>query len=114
MAITYDAQLRCFHLCNDRISYIIRLAGGRYPLHVYWGRCVRRVSDGLLARFTPMYTDEDFSLHGTPLDVLPQECPVCGAGDLREGMLDVRLAGAVVALVVGGGVGSMVCRRLES
>ena len=98
MAITYDAQLRCFHLCNDRISYIFRLAGGRYPLHVYWGRRVRRVSDDLLARFTPMYTDESFSLHGTPLDVLPQECPVCGAGDLREGMLDVRLADGTCAL----------------
>ena len=98
MAITYDAQLRCFHLCNDRISYIFRLAGGRYPLHVYWGRRVRRVSDDLLARFTPMYTDERFSLHGTPLDVLPQECPVCGAGDLREGMLDVRLADGTCAL----------------
>ena len=40
MSITYDASLKCFHLSNDRISYIFRLAGGKYPLHVYWGKRV--------------------------------------------------------------------------
>ena len=93
MAITYDASLKCFHLCNDSISYIFRLAGGKYPLHVYWGQRVRRVSDDLLTRLSPFaYTDETFSLHETPLDVLPQECPVYGAGDMREGMIDLRHA----------------------
>ena len=93
MSIIYDASLKCFHLSNDRISYIFRLAGGKYPLHVYWGQRVRRVSDDLLARLSPFnYTDDTFSLHETPLDVLPQECPVYGAGDMREGMIDVRHA----------------------
>ena len=93
MAITYDASLKCFHLCNNNISYIFRLAGGKYPLHVYWGQRVRRVSDDLLTRLSPFaYTDETFSLHETPLDVLPQECPVYGAGDMREGMIDLRHA----------------------
>ena len=90
MAIFYDAALRCFHLSNDRISYIFRLAGGKYPLHVYWGSRVRRVSDDLLTRLSPYnYTDDTFCLHETPLDVLPQECPVFGGADMREGMLDV-------------------------
>ena len=93
MAIVYDSALKCFHLSNDRISYIFRLAGGKYPLHVYWGKRVRRVSDDILTRLSPYnYTDETFCLHETPLDVLPQECPTYGAGDMREGMIDVRHA----------------------
>ena len=100
MAIFYDAALKCFHLHNDRISYIFRLAGGRYPLHVYWGKRVRRVSDDLLTRLSPfsLYRDENFSLHETPLDLLPQECPTYGAGDMREGMIDVRHADGTCAL----------------
>ena len=90
MSITYDSSLRCFHLSNDRISYIIRLAGGRYPLHLYWGPRVRRIGDDLLSRLAPYgYTDETLALHELSLDVLPQECPVFGGADLREGMLDV-------------------------
>lgn len=90
MFITYDEGLRCFHLCNGSMSYIFRLTAGKYPLHVYWGPRVRRVSDDLLTRLSPYnYTDETFRLDETPLDVLPQECPVFGGGDMREGMLDV-------------------------
>ena len=100
MSIIYDASLKCFHLSNDRISYIFRLAGGKYPLHVYWGQRVRRVSDDLLTRLSPfsLYRDENFSLHETPLDLLPQECPTYGAGDMREGMIDVRHANGTCAL----------------
>ena len=96
-AIAYDAQTRCFHLANDRVSYILRLGAGAYPLHLYWGRRVRAVHDDLLSRLTP-YTDETFSLHETPLDLLPQECPVMGGADLREGMLAVRHADGTDAL----------------
>ena len=96
-AIIYDAQTRCFHLSNDRVSYILRLGAGAYPLHLYWGRRVRAVRDDLLSRLTP-YTDETFSLHETPLDLLPQECPVMGGADLREGMLAVRHADGTDAL----------------
>ena len=45
MPITYDSSTQCFHLSNDRVSYIFRLAGGKYPIHVHWGRHVRRVRD---------------------------------------------------------------------
>lgn len=97
MPITFDESTRCFHLQNDRISYIIRLAAGRYPLHLYWGRRLRAVSDDLLSRLCA-YTDEDFSLHETPLDLLPQECPTFGCGDMREGMLHVLHADGTHAL----------------
>ena len=72
MPIIFEESTRCFHLSNDRISYILRLTAGAYPLHLYWGRRVRTVSDDLLSRLCP-YTDESFSLHETPLDLLPQE-----------------------------------------
>ncbi|MCI6728776.1 MAG: alpha-galactosidase [Clostridiales bacterium] len=95
--ITFDAESRCFHLANDRISYIIRLGAGKYPLHLYWGPRVRRVSEDLLSALSA-YTDETFSLHGLPLDRLPQECPTYGCADLREGMLQVRHADGTHAL----------------
>ena len=97
MPIIFEESTRCFHLSNDHISYIIRLAAGAYPLHLYWGRRLRAVSDDLLSRLCP-YTDESFSLHETPLDLLPQECPVMGGGDLREGMLAVRHGDGTAAL----------------
>ena len=87
MSILFDQSTNCFHLFNDRISYIFRLAGGKYPMHVHWGRRVRTVSDELLTRRT-IWTEETFSLNETSLDFLPMECPTF-AGDLREGMIHV-------------------------
>ena len=86
MPITFDRH--CFHLCNDRVSYIIRLAAGKYPLHLYWGRRLRAVRDDLLSRRVSC-TDDAFSLNETALDHLPQECPTFAGSDLREGMVHV-------------------------
>ena len=97
MPITYDSRTQCFHLSNDRISYILRLAGGRYPIHVYWGRRVRLVTDELIDRRT-IWTEESFSLNETALDFLPLECPTY-TGDLREGMIHVRHASGMAALL---------------
>ena len=97
MPITFEKGTGTFHLYNDHISYVIRLAAGSYPLHVYWGRRVHAVSEDVLARLTP-YTYATFSLHETPLDRLPQECPVFGGADLREGMLHIRHADGTSAL----------------
>ena len=35
MPILFCEKTNVFHLFNDRVSYIIRLAAGKYPLHVY-------------------------------------------------------------------------------
>ena len=35
MPIVFCEKTNVFHLFNDRVSYIIRLAAGKYPLHVY-------------------------------------------------------------------------------
>ena len=75
MSITYDQNQQVFHLSNDRISYIFRLAGGKYPVHVHWGRRVRRVTDRMIERRT-IWTDETFSLNETAFDFLPMECPI--------------------------------------
>lgn len=97
MPILFCEKTNVFHLFNDRVSYIIRLAAGKYPLHVYWGKRVRAIRDDVLSRLTS-YTDETFSLHELPLDVLPQECPTFGTGDLRPGMLHIRHADGTHAL----------------
>ena len=92
MPITYDSQTQCFNLSNDRISYVIRMAAGLYPLHLYWGKRVRRIHDKMVSRRMQdgyPQSDEKFSLHETPLDHLPQECPTYGVGDLREGMIHI-------------------------
>lgn len=91
MGILFDQETKHFHLFNERISYVIRLVAERYPLHVYWGKRVRRVTENLLEEMTP-YNEENFSLNELSLDCLPHECPTFGTSDLREGMLHIRHA----------------------
>ena len=98
MSITYDQSKQYFHLSNDRISYIFRLAGGKYPVHVHWGRHVRKVTDRMIERRT-IWTDETFSLNETAFDFLPMECPTFG-GDLREGMIHVIHESGMSALLL--------------
>jgi len=98
MSILFDQNTKCFHLSNDRVSYIFRLAGDKYPMHVYWGRRVRALNDELISRRT-IWTEETFSLHETSLDFLPMECPTF-AGDLREGMVHVIHENGTSALLL--------------
>ncbi|MBQ7886702.1 MAG: alpha-galactosidase, partial [Clostridia bacterium] len=98
MSILFDQSTNCFHLSNSRISYIFRLAGGKYPAHVHWGRRVRAVTDELIDRRT-IWTEETFSLNETSLDFLPMECPTF-AGDLREGMIHVIHESGMSALLL--------------
>ena len=98
MPIQFDAKQGLFHLTNGRVSYLIRLAGGLYPLHLYWGRALRRVGDDLAERLVPGGGGHPFSLHETPLDRLPQECPTWGMGDMREGMIHVRQEDGTTAM----------------
>lgn len=66
MSIIYDPQTKCFNLSNDRVSYVIRMAAGLYPLHLYWGKRVRRIHDTMVSRRMQdgyPQSDEKFSLH---------------------------------------------------
>ena len=98
MSILFDQSRMCFHLSNSRVSYIFRLAGGKYPVHVYWGRRVRELRDEVIARRT-IWTEETFCLHETVMDFLPMECPTFG-GDLREGMIHVFHENGMHALLL--------------
>ena len=79
-------------------GFLFRLAGGKYPVHVYWGRKVRSVTDNLIARRT-IWTEETFCLNETVMDFLPMECPTFG-GDLREGMIHVIHENGMSALLL--------------
>ena len=99
--ICYEQKEGRFHLSNGRVSYMIQLAAGKYPLHLYWGKAIRHIEDDIVNRigWTPgMPENAPFSLHETPLDRLPQECPVFGTGDMREGMIHIRQADGTTAL----------------
>jgi len=99
--ICYEQKEGRFHLSNGRVSYVIQLAAGKYPLHLYWGKAIRHIEDDIVNRigWTPgMPENAPFSLHETPLDRLPQECPVFGTGDMREGMIHIRQADGTTAL----------------
>jgi len=98
MSILFDPGRNCFHLSNSRISYIFSLAGGKYPVHVYWGRRVRQVRDEVITRRTK-WTEATFSLNETSMDFLPMECPTFG-GDLREGMIHVIHENGMHALLL--------------
>ena len=98
MSIIFDKNTQCFHLSNSRISYIIRLAAGKYPLHLYWGRRVRTISEDMMVRRSP-WTEDRFSLNETAMDYLPQECPTFGS-DLRQGMIHVIHENGMHALIL--------------
>ncbi|ULO06779.1 alpha-galactosidase [Paenibacillus sp. 19GGS1-52] len=81
MGIFVQEDKGLFHLQSKGMSYIIELVNG-YPVHVYWGKKLRKDSnlDALLN-------------HGgnTGLDRLPQEYPQYGSGDFRNPAYQVRL-----------------------
>ena len=95
--ISSDAARHCIHLSNGRVSYVIQFAAGRYPVHIYWGKALRDVQDNTVIRRTGRKSST-LDLNETPLDRLPQECPVFGCGDMREGMLQARHADGTEAL----------------
>ena len=97
MPVCFDKKKGIFHLTNGSVSYMISLGAGLYPLHLYWGTSLRNAEDDLIARLAGRNAAE-FSLHETPLDRLPQECPVSGTGDFREGMLYIRREDGTTAL----------------
>ncbi|OAB40262.1 alpha-galactosidase [Paenibacillus antarcticus] len=81
MTITYLEQEQLFHLQSKDMSYIIQLNNG-YPLHVYWGKKLRSVSN--ITRLLH-YPDN------ASIDRYPQEYPQYGTGDFRNPAYQVRL-----------------------
>ena len=86
-----------FHLRNARVSYVFQVVKGKYLMHVHFGKRLTAVRGDVLHRFTTV-PEADYDRHEFRLDMLPQEAPSFGYGDLREGMLSVRGADGSTAL----------------
>ena len=87
--ITIDKENGIFHLHNAQVSYVLQVVRDRYVLHRYWGRPLKTFRDS-----SPMQAiDRAFSPQPAAwanertfsLDVLPQEYPAYGLGEVREG-----------------------------
>lgn len=94
--INWNEKTQTFHLQNDKISYVMAVAHGRYLTHCYWGKRLNTWSQGYdypaldRSSFSPTpagWPDRTFSL-----DTAPQEYPGHGAGDYREPAFEVRYA----------------------
>ena len=93
MAITYDGSTGTFTLHTDETTYQMRVDEHGYLLHLYYG--TRSAGD---MSYLLTYADRS-GMCGQPadvrertysLDVLPQEFPFQGTGDMRSPLLVVR------------------------
>ena len=93
MPLSYDAPKRIFTLSTERTTYQMRVDEHGYLLHLYYGA---RTSGDMSYLVT--YADRS-GMCGCPhdvadrtfsLDVLPQEYPFQGEGDMRSPLLMVR------------------------
>lgn len=91
---------RGFHLRTRWYSYVIGILDGRFLTHLYWGAPIEAVPTALLdARTAPSYLAAVSLSDGSiSLDLLPQEYPVWGTGEHREGALGVVLEDGSSAL----------------
>jgi len=83
-----------FHLRNDQISYILCVMPENALAHIYWGAHLRAVRPDAVLRAAGSGDTGNFRLQECGLDRLPQEYPVCGLGDQREGALTAEREGA--------------------
>ena len=93
MPLSYDAPERIFTLSTERTTYQMRVDEHGYLLHLYYGARTSANTSYLIT-----YADRS-GMCGCPhdvadrtysLDVLPQEYPFQGEGDMRSPLLMVR------------------------
>lgn len=113
--IRFDTEQQTFCMRNRHFSYCMHLLDRRFLAHLYWGpplagvdpRTVMRVLAGHQQAALPLSPDAP-AVSGDPrrfagplasvdppvvsLDLLPQEYPAWGAGELRPGAFQVTLA----------------------
>ncbi len=94
MPILWNEEDRTFHLYNTKVSYLIQIAHGKYPAHLYWGKRIQRphTSNMLVFKaraFSPSIEPSDLQFS---LDTLPQEYPAFGNGDFRSPAYQIRTA----------------------
>jgi len=92
MSIVFDEKNQNFNLSTKDTSYIIHLAGSQFLQHVYWSKRVNDFTLNYLLRyFNENKCDSDGIRDELGLDVLPQEYPSFGMGDLRSPAYQVCL-----------------------
>ena len=92
MSIIFDEKNQNFNLSTKDTSYIIHLAASQFLQHVYWGKRLNNFGLNYLLRyFNENKCDSDGIRDELGLDVLPQEYPSFGMGDLRSPAYQVCL-----------------------
>ena len=92
--INYDEENQVFQIHTKNTSYVIGLADGVYPGHIYYGRKMEDARCGFLMRteeapFTPAVCRREKASFA---DTFSTEYSTWGVGDFRESCLDVRTA----------------------
>lgn len=91
MKITFNDAQQIIHINNNKISYVIEIIDGKYPLHRYFGRAIRSYrGTGIPRYFKRGYaTEHEISIEHASFDDLPFEYPLRGHGDYRIPALTV-------------------------
>ena len=91
MSIRYNEEKQTFTLETKNSAYVVGIAHGKYPVHLYYGRKKREYPEyrPALKSFQP-YSNESGTLFS--YDATSVECPFFGSGDFRCTALRVRNA----------------------
>ena len=92
MEITYHQDQQIIHIRNKKISYVIEIVDGKYPMHRYFGKSIRKYrGTGVPRYFKRGYaTEHDLSIPHASFDDLPFEYPLRGHGDYRIPAFEIK------------------------
>lgn len=91
MSITFHKNNCIVHMKNETISYIMEVLDGKYLVHCYFGKTLRKYHDnGQDYFFKRAYnTNNHLSIEHASLDDIQLELPVRGRGDYRIPILSI-------------------------
>ncbi len=78
------------HLRNEKISYIMRVMPENALAHIYFGRRIREIDPDQILRSAGSKGVTEYTNQECGQDRLPQEYPVFGLGDQRDGALRIE------------------------
>ncbi len=104
MNITFDKTRHIFHLKTENSSYVMKVAFGRYLLHLYWGK---RIEDAAALDYLMEESRERLAFYPVApqtenfcLGLAPQESPTYGGGDYRSPAWEGKLQNGSEALTL--------------
>lgn len=91
MSIIFHKNQQIVHIKNDAVSYVMEIVDGKYLVHRYFGKSVRKYREtGLPCYFKRGYnTEHASSIPDISFDDVPFEYPVRGHGDYRIPALSI-------------------------